>query len=127
MALLPALRQRAAVPTWRSQLAFPPPESERAGVGWGGAGAAEAGQSALLLETGLPGSPFCVHTDFLWSQFGFSWKLYFCIFPSCFSGNIKNKHTHSCVTWLPATFFQQAPRAGNSARLGLQKSKLTLT
>lgn len=44
------------------------------------------------------------------SQFGFLWKLYFFTFPLVSLVTPKT-NTHSCVTWLPATFFQQTPRA----------------
>lgn len=64
-------------------------------------------------------------TQTFWKSVWIFVETSFFIPPSCFSGNIKNKHTQLCHR-LPATFFQQTPRVGNSAGCGLQKPKLPL-
>lgn len=65
--------------------------------GWDGVGTAEAGQSALLLAPGLPGSPFCMHTAFFEVSLGFCGNFIFVFFPLVSLVTSKT-NTHTAVS-----------------------------
>lgn len=112
-------RQRQPCPRGKPP-ALPLPVYECAG--WGGGGRGRTERTVIGAWAAWPAP--CTQT-FLKSILGFSGNFIFVFFPLVSLVTSKKQITHSCVTWLPATFFQQTPRAGNSARLGLQKSRRT--